>query len=325
MASPLVSIIIPVYNSENFLKETIESAIGQTWSNKEILIIDDGSTDNSLAIARKFESSQVKVFSQQNKGASAARNKGLLEARGDYIQFLDADDLLSPDKISRQIDILEKKPGMVSISSTIHFKGTLTDAGEPSVYEEAFICDDDDPVHFLVNLWGGYSKHGSMITVHSWLTPRNIVDKAGLWNENLSLDDDGEYFCRVVLSSAGIVKAPGFNYYRKHSDLKSQSSQNDLRGLKSSLLSAQLKKKYLLERTDSYAAKLATYKILMHILVASYLLYPAIYKTAKSELPDISPGPYRPPMGGPLSDFLTRILGWRLIKFIKIKLRYFYK
>src|SRR5580698_4662849 len=95
---PLVSIIIPSYNSENHLAETIKSALSQTWVNKEIIIIDDGSTDSSVQIAKGFESN-VKVLVQKNKGASAARNAGLKEAKGDYIQFLDSDDLLSPDKI----------------------------------------------------------------------------------------------------------------------------------------------------------------------------------------------------------------------------------
>jgi glycosyltransferase involved in cell wall biosynthesis len=88
MPNPLVSIIIPVYNAASFINETINSALQQTWPNKEIIIVDDGSTDDSLILAKKFEGDIVKIFSQQNKGASAARNKGLAEAKGDYIQFL---------------------------------------------------------------------------------------------------------------------------------------------------------------------------------------------------------------------------------------------
>ena len=99
----LVSILIPCYNADKWLKETIESALSQTWSNKEIIIVDDGSTDNSLQIAKQFESNIVKVISQVNKGATAARNKAFEYARGDYIQWLDADDLLAPDKIEKQM------------------------------------------------------------------------------------------------------------------------------------------------------------------------------------------------------------------------------
>ena len=100
MSQPLVSILIPCYNSEKWLAETLESALAQTWQNKEIIVVDDGSTDSSLEIAKTFESNKVKVLRQDNRGASAARNLGLTNAQGDFIQYLDADDLLSEDKIS---------------------------------------------------------------------------------------------------------------------------------------------------------------------------------------------------------------------------------
>jgi glycosyltransferase involved in cell wall biosynthesis len=102
----LVSILIPCYNSANWISETLASALAQTWQNKEIIVVDDGSTDNSLAVAKSFESPIVKVISQENRGASAARNRALQESQGDFIQYLDADDLLAPDKIERQVQRL---------------------------------------------------------------------------------------------------------------------------------------------------------------------------------------------------------------------------
>ena len=93
MSQPLVSILIPCYNSEKWLAETLESALAQTWQNKEIIVVDDGSSDGSLSIAQKFSSSKVAVISQKNRGASSARNLALGKAQGDFIQYLDADDL----------------------------------------------------------------------------------------------------------------------------------------------------------------------------------------------------------------------------------------
>ena len=101
--SVLVSILIPSYNAEEWIEETIQSALSQTWPRKEIIIVDDGSTDNSLRIAKEYESNSVKVISQENSGAAVARNKALEYAQGDYIQWLDADDLLAPDKIEKQL------------------------------------------------------------------------------------------------------------------------------------------------------------------------------------------------------------------------------
>src|ERR1700722_18018315 len=98
---PLVSILIPAYNSEKWISDTLRSAIAQTWTHKEIIVVDDGSKDQTAAIARQFEADGVRVVTQKNQGAAAARNTAFGLSRGDYIQWLDADDLLSPDKISR--------------------------------------------------------------------------------------------------------------------------------------------------------------------------------------------------------------------------------
>ncbi|HEX3627758.1 MAG TPA: glycosyltransferase family A protein, partial [Verrucomicrobiae bacterium] len=107
---PLVSVLIPAYNAEKWIAETIASALGQTWPNKEIIVVDDGSTDRTLSVVRQFTSKSVNVVSQTNRGAAAARNKAYSLSQGDYIQWMDADDLLSPDKIARQMEAVEQFP-----------------------------------------------------------------------------------------------------------------------------------------------------------------------------------------------------------------------
>ena len=104
---PLVSILVPAYNAAPYIAETLDSALAQTWQNIEIVVVDDGSRDDTLAIAKTYESKRVKVISQENKGASTARNRALKAAQGDFIQYLDADDLLAPDKIERQLKLSE--------------------------------------------------------------------------------------------------------------------------------------------------------------------------------------------------------------------------
>jgi glycosyltransferase involved in cell wall biosynthesis len=102
--TPLVSILIPAFNAEKWIGDTIKSAIGQTWPRKEIIVVDDGSSDRTAEVARQFSSTDVLVETQQNQGAAAARNRALSLSQGDYIQWLDADDLLSPDKVAQQIE-----------------------------------------------------------------------------------------------------------------------------------------------------------------------------------------------------------------------------
>src|SRR6266705_245205 len=106
--NPLVSILIPAYNAEEWIADAIQSALMQTWPHKEIIIVDDGSTDETLSIARRHESRLVKVLHQDNQTASAARNRAFRECQGNYIQWLDADDLLTPRKIAAQVSALDR-------------------------------------------------------------------------------------------------------------------------------------------------------------------------------------------------------------------------
>ena len=105
---PLVSILIPAYNAENLIAYTIQSAIEQTWSRKEIIVVNDGSTDRTAEVAQRFASKEVKVVTTENRGLSGAVNHAYSLCQGDYIQELDSDDLLAPDKIERQLGALRE-------------------------------------------------------------------------------------------------------------------------------------------------------------------------------------------------------------------------
>src|SRR6202041_351699 len=100
---PLVSILIPAYNAEKTIAHTLQSAIDQTWPHKEIIVIDDGSKDRTAEVLRQFASKGVSVVYTENRGLPAAVNRAFSLSQGDYIQELDADDLLAPDKIERQL------------------------------------------------------------------------------------------------------------------------------------------------------------------------------------------------------------------------------
>ena len=316
--NPLVSIIIPVFNAESFLSETIKSAISQSWENKEIIIIDDGSSDCSLEIAKQFENHWIKIFSQVNKGASSARNYGLKEAKGEYIQFLDADDLLSKNKIERQVRLLEDNKNFVSICPTVHFNdGDYPYSAKPDEYNRSFLFSTTNTHNFLINLYGKNGKSG-MVAIHSWLTPKTVIDKAGLWNEILTADDDGEYFCRVVLNANGIILSNDvLNYYRKHEERKSLSMQGSRQALKSSLDSALIKKKLLLDENCSHDTLVAVYHLLINIAIRSYPRYFSIYKLAIHELPKIKYS-YKLEVGGrKITNSIANKIGWQPIRLVQ--------
>jgi glycosyltransferase involved in cell wall biosynthesis len=318
MINPFVSIIIPVHNGERYLAETIQSALNQTWQHREIIIIDDGSTDNSLEIARSFERDSVKIIGQSNKGAAAARNAGLKEAKGDYVQFLDADDLLSPDKIQAQIDSLNGSLTHVAICKTVHF-----DDGESHLdgieNKDWFCKNNDDPVTFLTKLYAGDDMmpgFGGMITVHSWLTPRTIIEKAGQWNEKLGVDDDGEFFCRIVLASEGICFSHrGINYYRKYRSGRSLSAQKNKKAIESAVLAIDLKLKHLTARSDDDIVSRVFGKHYWWTGVMAYPQYRGIsaYCIQQAKKQGYAGEKY---VGGKSGHILAAIIGWKLARLI---------
>src|SRR5437016_13270877 len=186
MTSALVSILIPCFNAEKYIAEAIESALSQTWERREIIVVDDSSTDESLKIALSFGRQGVKVITQDHLGASAARNRGLREANGDFIQFLDADDLLSIRKVEIRMLRLQREPrGTITSCAWARFRKYP----EECVVQPEPIWRNLLPVEWLVTSW----RRGGMMPSHAWLTPREVVEKAGRWDETPCPNDDGEF------------------------------------------------------------------------------------------------------------------------------------
>jgi glycosyltransferase involved in cell wall biosynthesis len=131
VAPPLVSIIIPCYNGEAFVGEAIESALAQTYPHREVIVIDDGSTDRSLDVTKSFGSS-IRWSSGPNRGGSAARNTGLAMTTADYVQFLDADDVIHPEKISLQAAALSEAGGDVCVNRFRIIQDGLSTVGGPN-------------------------------------------------------------------------------------------------------------------------------------------------------------------------------------------------
>ena len=107
--TPLVSILVPCFNAKQWVAQAIESALAQTWPEKEVIVVDDGSTDRSLDIIKSF-GDRIRWETDRNRGANVARNRLLELARGDWLQYLDADDYLLPEKIEQQMGFLATNP-----------------------------------------------------------------------------------------------------------------------------------------------------------------------------------------------------------------------
>ena len=319
--NPLVSVIIPLYNAEKYIAETIQNVLNQTYQPIEVIIVDDGSTDTSLSVAKSFESENVKVFSQTNKGASPARNYGLREAKGEFIQFLDADDLLSDKKIEEQVLILKNNKEKVSVCPIFHFfeGDNLSDAVvDKDWYHGSF----DNPVKFLIQLYGGCEAEGSMITIHSWLTSRYLIDKAGLWDERLTVDDDGEFFCRVLLASSGIECAnKAICFYRKFVENKSLSAQSGYKAMLSAFLSLEQKRKHLAAYENVPSYKRAFSRAYKRMAVQAYPQFKDIAEACIRNIKELGGTNHDVTLGGTGIEFVKKIAGWKIARQLQYSFR----
>jgi glycosyltransferase involved in cell wall biosynthesis len=196
----LVSIVVPCYNAERFVAKTLESAFLQTYAHTEIIVIDDGSTDGTANLIRSY-GQRIKAEFGPNRGVSAARNRGTALARGEFIQYLDADDLLSPDAIERRVAVLQATGADVAYSDWEKLVEIAPGAFEVRERVTKRIDDlDSNPDVAQLSFW----------TPLAALTyRRTIVERIGGWKEWLPVIEDARFFQDACLLDARIVYVPG--------------------------------------------------------------------------------------------------------------------
>lgn len=241
---PLVSILIPAYNAEDTIACTLESAIAQTWQRKEIIVVDDGSTDRTAEVVQQFK--DVKLVSTENQGLSGAENNVFAPSQGDYIQYLDADDLLAPDKIERQLAALRECDSRRILLSSPWASFYYRIRGARFVPNS--LWQDLSPVEWLLRKM----RENLHMPNATWLVSRELAEAAGPWDTRLDFDQDGEYFCRVLLASEGTRFVPGTGIYYRASGAHSVSFiGNSDKKKESLLLSMRLHIQYLRSLEDS--------------------------------------------------------------------------
>ncbi|HME41668.1 MAG TPA: glycosyltransferase [Syntrophorhabdales bacterium] len=211
----LVSVIIPTHNCARFLGEAMDSVLAQTYRPIELIVVDDGSTDNTGSVleewgrnVRRDRMIHFRTFCQEQRGAPAARNKGLIESQGEYIQFLDADDILSPGKMASQVSILSGSGGgeKAAYGPWRHF---VTSGNRILVYNPQYGVSEGE--------WLKQWLSGWFVPPHSLLWMRSDVIRLGPWDESSAPDDDGEYAMRYLASGGRLIFCPEmWVYYRQN-------------------------------------------------------------------------------------------------------------
>lgn len=213
----LVSIIIPTYNRGSLIQETLESIKHQTYRPLEVIVIDDGSTDQTKFIVEAWnedfvgqsdDSFRLRYVWQNNSGGCRARNHGVSIATGDYINYLDSDDIISPNKIKQQVAVLSKQPkGIVAYGDwrafIAHHDGSI------DLFEQSNPIKEDNALIAWLEGW--------FVLPHCMLWHRSDVDRLGLWDESLKSDQDGDYSMRFLLNGGQLLYTPGaWSYYRQY-------------------------------------------------------------------------------------------------------------
>ncbi|MEJ1932794.1 glycosyltransferase [Nostoc sp. NIES-2111] len=204
-----VSVIIPNFNRENLIGETIQNMLRQSLPAHEVIVVDDGSSDRSVDVIRSF-GSKVTLIQQKNQGPGAARNAGLAVATGDYIQFMDSDDLASRNKLESQVAILEREGADIVYSpwAKVRINGTHLEF-EDDILQTQPIPSSKSMLEWFLSGWS--------IVLQSCLFRRTVLDKAGQFQLNLISWEDGEYFVRLLLQNPRIVFTPDcLTLYRLH-------------------------------------------------------------------------------------------------------------
>jgi glycosyltransferase involved in cell wall biosynthesis len=306
--TPLVSILIPAYNAEPWVADTIRSAQAQIWPRKEIIVVDDGSRDRTLSIARQFASKDVSVVTQKNQGASTARNRALTLSQGEFIQWLDADDLLAPDKIAKQVEASDRHGSERTLFSSAwgHFYNHLDRAN----FTPTLLWCDLSPVEWLIRKMG-LNLHMPPAT---WLVSRELTEAAGPWDPRLSLDDDGEYFCRVILASDAIRFVPDAKAFYRMSGFGSLSNVGQShKKLASQFLSMQLHLHYVRSLEDSERVRAACLNYLQTRFINFYPEEAALVKQLE-QLAATLGGQLQIPRLSWKYSWMQKVFGWTVTK-----------
>jgi Glycosyl transferase family 2 len=306
---PLVSILIPAFNAEQWIAETLENALSQTWPHKEIIVVDDGSSDCTAEIVAGFASRGVTLIRQEHRGQCAAENRAFRECRGDFIQYLDADDLLSPDKIALQMARIGGDCDVVASSEWARFRSCPATA----VFRPEPVWRDLDPVEWLIRAWtGGTPMMGDSI----WLIPRAVALRAGPWDERLSVINDFDYFTRILLSARAVRFCQGAKLFYRSGHAQTLSGHRSRAAWESVLLSVELGTAALLQRENGARARRACADVFQQWAYTAYLEDETAFRCAAARVVALGGSSIRMD-GGVAFRLLEGSLGWKTAKRVK--------
>ena len=200
---PKVSVIIPLFNQKEYIGKAIDSVLEQTYPNIEVIVVNDGSTDNPFPELEKYKN-DILLINQENRGLSGARNTGIQESTGEYIQLLDADDFLHKNKIKLQLEFSMNNDEAISYCEVVQYN---SGSGQT---ELRYIGETEDMFSSLYNFWFFYP-----LPVHALIIKKEIFNKFGLFDEQLKAAEDRYFFSRLAAAGIEFKYFPFIGGYRR--------------------------------------------------------------------------------------------------------------
>ncbi|MDQ0640911.1 glycosyltransferase involved in cell wall biosynthesis [Pedobacter sp. W3I1] len=308
--TPLVSICIPAYNTEKHISTALDSLFAQSYKNIEVIVVNDGSKDKTLDILNEYKWEKLHIIDQDNKGQCAAANEAFKYAKGEYIKFFDADDILSPDFIKNQVNALSNTENTIASSAWGRFYND--DLNTFQLNNES-VWRDMLPIDWLVESLG---NGPNMMQCALWLIPRKILLTSGLWDERLSLINDFDFFIRVLLASKKIMFTKNATLYYRSGLTNSLSNQKTRQALESAFLSTKLGVENILKFENSERTKPICADALKHWCYIFYPQHMDLYKETNNLVNELGGSNYAFPAGGK-TKFLVNLFGWKITKRIK--------
>jgi len=310
MSVPLVSVLIPAVDAARWIADTLESVDAQTWPSIEVIVAESGSTDGTREIVRSRQSRNVTLLPDIGLASAAEnRNRAMDAAQGKFFQFLDADDLIGPDKIRRQVERLENDGDCVASAEWARFHETPDDA---RVVRES-VWRDVDTRTWLVEAWTGGEP---MMQPGIWLVPRGVADRAGPWDESLTLIDDFEYFTRVLLAARDVRFCSGSRLYYRSGNPHSLASRRSPAAWRSAWRALDSGTGRLLAHVNSPEARSACADLFQQLAFEAALEDEDVAHRAEIRVAELGGSSIRMG-GGALFRLVRDVAGWRNAKRVK--------